>query len=359
MSNQQVAKKKLHIFLNIMQIYVFGNLRDYTRRINQRGWLRDSPIFFNNVNKFLIKKFSHLEPKLDPNWVTGFVDAEGCFTVVVGILDSLRRKVRISFEISLHEKDKEILEKIRSFFGVGAIYSRPDKKICVYRVTNINYINDVIIPHFMKYPLISKKRADFLLWCEIVKLILSKDHLTEKGFLQILSYNASINRGTSKKLSNYYDNIVPADKPVVNLPENLNPQWVSGFVSGDGGFSIYVRPAKGFVLSERVDCKFHIAQHLKDLDLMKLFIKFFNCGTVSVRSNASTPRCDFIVQDHSSLTNKIISHFELYPILNLKKEDYLCFKECMSLITFKKHLTPEGLKRIKELNLEMNSNRLK
>ncbi len=161
MSNQQVAKNNFHIFLNIMQIYVFGNLRDYTRRINSRGWLRDSPIFFKNVNKLLIKKFSHLEPKLDPNWVTGFVDSEGCFTVAIEILDPLKWKVRISFEISLHEKDKEILEKIKSFFGVGAIYNRSDKKICVYRITNINYINDIIIPHFIKYPLISKKKQIF------------------------------------------------------------------------------------------------------------------------------------------------------------------------------------------------------
>ena len=31
----------------------------------------------------------------------------------------------------------------------------------------------------------------------------------------------------------------------------------------------------------------------------------------------------------------------------------------MTIIKLKKHLTPEGLKKIKELNLEMNSNRLK
>lgn len=123
----------------------------------------------------------------------------------------------------------------------------------------------------------------------------------------------------SKKVKKYYDNIIPADKPVVNLSDNLNPQWVSGFVSGDGGFSIYVRPSKDYVLSEKVYCRFHIAQHLKDLDLLKLFIKFFNCVTVSIRSNASTARCDFLVQDHFSLLNKIIPHFEFFPLLNLKK----------------------------------------
>jgi hypothetical protein len=68
----------------------------------------------------------------------------------------------------------------------------------------------------------------------------------------------------------------------------------------DGGFSIYVRPAKDYVLSEKVYCRFHIAQHSKDIELMKLFIKFFNCGVVHLRSNSATPRCDFIVQDATS-----------------------------------------------------------
>lgn len=124
----------------------------------------------------------------------------------------------------MHEKDKDILYKIKSFFGVGAVYLRPDRKLAVYRVTNVNYIKDVIIPHFTKYPLISRKRIDFLLWSKVVEIILNKDHLTEKGLLNILSYYASINREVSKKVLKYYPNILPADKPILNLPENLNPQ---------------------------------------------------------------------------------------------------------------------------------------
>lgn len=52
---------------------------------------------------------------------------------------------------------------IKSFFGVGAVYIRSDRKLAVYRVTNVNYIKDIIIPHFTNYPLISRKRIDFLL----------------------------------------------------------------------------------------------------------------------------------------------------------------------------------------------------
>lgn len=92
---------------------------------------------------------------------------------------------------------------------------------------------------------------------------------------------------------------------------------------------------------------------------MKLFIKFFNCGSVSVRSNTATPRCDFYVQDSALILEKILPHFDTYPLLNLKQEDYLCFKECLNIIKLKQHLTQEGLNKIKSLNLEMNSNRLK
>lgn len=393
--------------------YALRYLRDYTEGgIWVNGCLRYSPLFCEredklplNICKLFKRKFSTSRPslrdsaptnvvlergiknKLDPNWVTGFVDAEGCFSVIIEIPEPsrLRRfqspqvapgskwKVRISFEINLHEKDKDILYEIQSFFGVGAVYHRADRKKSVYRVTNVTYIKNVIIPHFINYPLISKKCLDFLLWSKVVVIILNKDHLTKEGFTKILSYYASINRGVSKKVIGFYPDILPIDKPIIALPENLNPQWVSGFTAGDGGFSIYVRPAKDYVLGEKVYCRYHIAQHSKDLELMQLFIKFFGTGKVVVRSNTSTPsppgdpsgtgsrqgRCDFIIQDTSFLLDKIISHFDLYPLLNLKQKDFICFKESLLLIKEKKHLTREGLDKIKSLNLEMNSNRLR
>lgn len=358
-SNQQVAK------LNMLYFLIYSDLRDLTWRIIHQGWLRESPLFWKfmvfksmkaiNVFNLNTKKLfiNHLNDILDPNWVSGFVDAEGCFSLIIEI--SKTKKVNLSFEINLHEKDIDILDKIKYFFGIGTVYHRPIKKIAVYRVTNINYIKNYIIPHFFNYPLISKKWADFLLWTKVVEIIFNKDHLTEQGFFKILSYYASINRGISKKVLEHYPDILPVYRPVINLPKNLNPNWVSGFVAGDGGFSIYVRPAIDHVLSEKVYCRFHVAQHSKDQELIKLFIKFFDCGTVNVRY---IPRCDYIVQDINCLYKLIIPHFDTYPLLTIKHKDYLCFKECIKLIALKQHLTIEGLNKIKSLNLEMNNNRI-
>jgi hypothetical protein len=58
----------------------------------------------------------------------------------------------------------------------------------------------------------------------VIEIISNKDHLTEIGFLKVLSYYASINRGASEKVLFHYPNISPANKPTVSLPSNLNPQ---------------------------------------------------------------------------------------------------------------------------------------
>src|SRR5581483_2201337 len=109
------------------------------------------------------------------------------------------------------------------------------------------------------------------------------------GFNTILTYYAAINRGVSAKVATAFPAIVAVPRPVVTLPLALNPWWVSGFVAGDGGFSL------GFQTTGRIYFRFHVAQHIRDLALMQLFISFFGCGTVYEQPAKS--RCDFIIQD--------------------------------------------------------------
>ena len=132
--------------------------------------------------------------KLNPSWVTGFTDAEGCFSVILTQLSNSKWRIIVSFEINLHIKDIAILYKIKEFFGVGSITIRPEKFICVYRVTKIEDLLNIIIPHFLLYPLNTQKYSDYLLWSEVVKLMKSKQHLTPSGFELILSFYKSINR---------------------------------------------------------------------------------------------------------------------------------------------------------------------
>lgn len=72
------------------------------------------------------------------------------------------------FVIGLNVKDIEILKEIHKFFGVGLISISND--IAAYHVYSVKILITVIIPHFIKYPLLTQKQADFLLFKEIIEL---------------------------------------------------------------------------------------------------------------------------------------------------------------------------------------------
>lgn len=172
---------------------------------------------------------------------------------------------------------------------------------------------------------------------KVVDMIKNKEHLTDLGFKEVLSYYSSINRGPSKTVSELFPEVVKAQRPLFALPLGLNPYWVSGFSAGESGFSIGVRANTG-----QIYFRFHIAQHSRDTELMKLFISFFKCGNVSVRSE----RCDYYVQDMKKITEFIIPHFESHPLENIKQLDYLDFLKGLNL--YKEH-GKENITEIKKI----------
>lgn len=109
--------------------------------------------------------------KLNPNWVTGFTYAEGCFMINITKRGTNKSEwqIRPCFQIKLHIKDKYLLLKIRSFFSeVGTIVTNYNYNFAVYAVYSLNDIRNIIIPHFKNYPLISQKYGDFIIFNNIV-----------------------------------------------------------------------------------------------------------------------------------------------------------------------------------------------
>lgn len=262
---------------------------------------------------------------LNPFWVSGFSDAEGCFSVILTKLPKGSWRIIVSFEINLHTKDIDILYQIQKFWGVGLVHSRVNRNLCVFRVTKIEDLIKVIIPHFKKFALLSQKHSDFILWSKVVELMHTKTHLTTLGVMTILGLYSSINLGVSSRISpkgEAFPNIVGVKRESVILPLTLNPYWVSGFTAGDGGFSIGIRKITG-----QIYFRFHIAQHSRDRDLMILFISFFGCGKVNRREN----RCDYYIQDFAKIYEIVLPHFTKYPLHNIKTLDFLDFKKAAEL----------------------------
>lgn len=283
---------------------------------------------------------SKISSNLNPNWITGFCDAEVCFTVIISKRsNTLNWRVSVSFEINLHIKDIEILHKIQKYFGVGSVTSRLNRNLCVYRVTKIEDLLNVIIPQFKKYPLLTFKNSDYTLWSKVVDLMSTKEHLTASGFSTILTYYASINKGMSPTVLAAIPEITDVRKDIVVLPKNLNPNWISGFCR-----------RRWWVFYWYSTCdwsnffRFHVTQHSRDSSLMNLFVNFFGCGKVNIRSN--TDRCDYYVQDFLQIYDNILPHFDNYPLYNIKSLDLVDFKKAADLYKEKGRNSTEDIKGI-------------
>lgn len=75
----------------------------------------------------------------------------------------LGHQVRCVFGINLHEKDLPLLERIQEFFnGVGVIHRHGESSFS-YLVSSVSDLK-VVIAHFEAYPLITKKRANYILF---------------------------------------------------------------------------------------------------------------------------------------------------------------------------------------------------
>jgi hypothetical protein len=136
---------------------------------------------------------------LTPDYVAGFIDGEGCFSVSVHphptVKYGRRWLIAPAFQAYQHRDNVMILEAIRDFFGCGAIGPKgPKSSVVTYSVYRRRDLESVIVPFFERYSLQSKKQEDFMKFAEIVRLMEAKAHRTDEGFRRIVELAFSMNR---------------------------------------------------------------------------------------------------------------------------------------------------------------------
>ena len=137
------------------------------------------------------------------SYISGFTDGEGTFSVSFSQCSRLKTQIeaRPSFSISQHKRSKEILLKIKKFFGVGRIrFSKSDENF-KYEVRSINDLINIIIPHFEKYPLYTQKKKDFEIFVDICKMMSKGLHLDSDFLIKIIEKAYLMNESGKRKFS--------------------------------------------------------------------------------------------------------------------------------------------------------------
>jgi len=125
---------------------------------------------------------------IDPNYITGFVDGEGSFSITISPRDfkDVKWEVRPSFSISQHKRNRGILFKIKNYFGCGTIRPNREDNTYKYEVRSLQDLKNIIIPHFKKYPLQTTKRIDFEIFTKVIQIMEEGRHLTKDGLKEII-----------------------------------------------------------------------------------------------------------------------------------------------------------------------------
>jgi len=267
-------KKLMHLRCTLMGFEISYQTRIPSNLINR-----------SSIRYYSSKPVQHCKKHnltMDPWFLTGFVDAEGCFTL--GISKNKYGKtgwsIQLFFSLALHQKDTELLERVQNYFGVGKIYKHGPQSI-ILRISSIKNLQ-VLFNHFDKYPLVTQKLADYNLFKLAYNIIINKEHLTQGGLSKLVAIKGSLNLAIAPELESAFPVVTKADRPLVTgvahkLPD---PNWLAGFATGEGCFYVVGQKRADLKTGYSFKLKFSIAQHCRDEALLKSLRDYFGCGNL-------------------------------------------------------------------------------
>lgn len=134
-------------------------------------------------------------PKLDANWVVGFVDGEGCFSVSIHRNLGAHHGWQLNpvFQVTQHRDHRVVLEALIDVFGCGRVRSKgPHSVVDVFAVDSNLKLAQHVLPFFETHPLVVK-RSDFERFAIIVRSLRNKVHRDRHEFEQLVKLAYSMN----------------------------------------------------------------------------------------------------------------------------------------------------------------------
>ncbi|MFA5391959.1 MAG: LAGLIDADG family homing endonuclease, partial [Candidatus Omnitrophota bacterium] len=145
-----------------------------------------------NPQRLYVQKAAKM--KLEPQWIVGFVDGEGCFHVGIAVHKEMTVGYQIlpEFNVVQHKRDEQVLHALKAYFGCGVVRKNHDDRL-TYRVRKFEHLTAIIAPFFMKHSLKTKKNTDFKKFCSVLRLMEKGRHLTVEGLEEIKAIAEQMN----------------------------------------------------------------------------------------------------------------------------------------------------------------------
>ena len=133
--------------------------------------------------------------------------------------------------------------------------------------------------------------------------------------------------------------------------------WVTGFVDGEGCFTVPIQRNATSATGWQVQPQFVVVQGASSNESLEALRDFFGCGRINVNvrhDNHREPMLRYIVRRFSDLDDVILPFFRRHKLLTAKQDDLEKFSEVVDLMKQRRHLTLSGLAEIARIVETMN-----
>lgn len=170
----------------ILLFHLFNGNLHFVHRVGQltewANWLNNK---YKNIQFNVITKLAQLI--FNDSWLSGFLDAEGCFNIFIP-----KNSSYVYLRFILDQKNAELFFKFLKYkLGVGTIYSRKNDNVR-FSVTNLSSLM-TLNNYLAQFPLKSKKQLAYAKWLTIYNMVIKEEHKTQEGFSKIEMLSKQIN----------------------------------------------------------------------------------------------------------------------------------------------------------------------
>jgi hypothetical protein len=128
--------------------------------------------------------------------------------------------------------------------------------------------------------------------------------------------------------------------------------YISGYVDGEGCFTVSIAPRAKLRVGWEVRPSLSVSQNGDRAEVLQLLLSHFACG--SIRPDRSDRTLKWETRRLEDLLERVIPHFERFPLLSGKRLDFERFAVICRLLAERAHRSRSGLARIVELARVMN-----
>jgi hypothetical protein len=128
--------------------------------------------------------------------------------------------------------------------------------------------------------------------------------------------------------------------------------YISGYVDGEGCFTVSIAPRATLHVGWEVRPSFSVSQNGDRAEVLHALQAHFGCG--SIRPDRSDRTLKWESRRLEDLLERVIPHFEKFPLLSGKRLDFERFAHVCRLMAEGAHRNRSGLEEVVELARAMN-----